>query len=54
MRGSDFIFECVYLLHYKCHKINTNCGGSYIDSPSWIKSNKATINPIRKNDNKCF
>ena len=22
MRGSDFIFELVQLLHYKCHKIN--------------------------------
>ena len=22
MRGSDFIFDCVYLLYYKCHKIN--------------------------------
>ena len=21
-----------HLLHYKCHKINLNCGGSYIDS----------------------
>ena len=31
MKGSDFIFDCVHLLHYKCHKINLNCGGSYID-----------------------
>ena len=22
MRASDFIFDCVNLLHYKCHKIN--------------------------------
>ena len=22
VKGSDFIFDCVYLLHYKCHKIN--------------------------------
>ena len=21
-RGSDFIFDCVYLLYYKCHKIS--------------------------------
>ena len=33
MRNSDFIFYCVHLLYYKCHKINMNCGGSYIDSP---------------------
>ena len=31
MKGRNFIFDCVHLLHYKCHKINLNCGGSYID-----------------------
>ena len=30
-----------------------NSDGSYIDSPDWIKNNKATINPKNK-DNKCF
>ena len=34
--------------------INSNCGGSYTDSPDWIKNKKATINPINKKDNKCF
>ena len=29
MRGSDFIFDCVHLIHYKCHKTNVNRGGSY-------------------------
>ena len=29
MRGSVF-FDYVHLLHYKCHKINPNHGGSYI------------------------
>ena len=33
MKGSDFTFACVNLLHYKCHKINPNCGESYLDSP---------------------
>ena len=28
--------------------------GSYIHSPDWIKNRKAAINPINKNDNKCF
>ena len=37
MKGSEFVFDYVYLLYYKCHKINPNCGGSYIDSPNWIK-----------------
>ena len=33
---------------------NTNRGGSYIDTPNWIKRKKATINPIFKQDIKCF
>ena len=54
MKGSEFVFDYVLLLYYKCHKINLNRGGSYIDSPHWIKSKKATMNPINKKDNKCF
>ena len=46
IKGSDFVFEYVYLLCYKCHKKNLNCSGSYIDSPDWVKNKKATINPI--------
>ena len=42
MRGSEFVFDYVQLLYYKCNKINLN-GGSYIDSPDWIKNKKATI-----------
>ena len=53
IRGSDFIFESVQLLYYKCHKINLKRGGSYIDSPDWIKKKKATINP-KNTDDKCF
>ena len=37
MKGSDFAFDYVHLLYYKCHKINPNPSGSYIDSPDWIK-----------------
>ena len=37
MRGNDFIFDSVQLLYCKCHKIEFKCGGSYIDSPDWIK-----------------
>ena len=54
MKGSEFVFSYVQLLHYECHKINFHCGGSYIDSPDWIKNKKAAINPINKKDNKCF
>ena len=54
MKGSEFVFDYVQLLYYKCHKINHNHGESYIDFPDWIKNKKATINPINKKDNKCF
>ena len=54
MRGSPFVFDYVQLLYYKCHKINPNLGGSYIDSLGWIKNKKATINPMNKKDNKCI
>ena len=33
--------------------MNTNRGGSNVDSPEWIKNKKATINPINTKDNKC-
>ena len=52
MKGSWFVFDYVHLLYYKCHKINPNRFGSYIDSPDWIK--KAAISPINKKCNKCF
>ena len=50
---SEFVFDCVHLLYYICHKLNPNRGGSYIDSPSWMKNKKSAINPINKKD-KCF
>ena len=43
MRGSDFLFESVQVMYYKCHKVNSS--GSYIGSPDWIKKQKAKINP---------
>ena len=53
MRGSEFAFDSVDLLHDNLHKISLNRGGSYIDSPKWLKNKKATINP-QNNDDKCF
>ena len=47
MRRSDFIFDSVELLYYKCHKINFKRGGSYIDSTDWIKKKNNNKN-IRK------
>ena len=30
------------LMYYKCHKASFKGGGSYIDSPNWMKIKKAT------------
>ena len=51
MKGSDLVLDYVHLIDHKCHKINPNCGGSYIDCPDWIKNKKGAITPI---SNKCF
>ena len=48
MRGSDFDFDYVHLLHYKCHKINFNRSGSYIDSPDWKKKQKSNNKSYQK------
>ena len=54
LKGSKFVFDYVQLLYYECHKINPKRGGSYIDSPNWMKNKNATKNPINEKDNKCF
>ena len=41
------------LLYYKCHKINVNRSGSYIDSLDFIKNNKSTRN-LANGDDKCL
>ena len=33
MKGSDFVFDLVQLMHHKYHKVNFKCDGSYIESP---------------------
>ena len=53
MRGNEFVFDSPDLLHYSLHKISLNRGASNIDSPKWLKNNKATINQ-KNNDDKCF
>ena len=53
MKGSDFEFDVVNFLYYDFNKISLNRGGSYIDSPKWIKNKKSTVNP-KNNDYKCF
>ena len=54
MKGSEFVFDHVHLLYYKCHKINPNHCRSYINSLDRTKIKKVTINLINKKDNKCF
>ena len=50
MRGSEFVFDSIDLLHYNLHKISLNRSGSYIDFPKWLKNKKATINPENNYD----
>ena len=42
MRESDFIFDSVQLLYFKCHKINFKRGGSYIDFLHWNEKEKSS------------
>ena len=37
MKGSDFEFDGVNFLYYDFNKISISRGGSYIDSPKWLK-----------------
>ena len=53
MRRSEFEFDGVKFLYYDFNKTSINRGGSYIDSPKWLKDKKSTINPKNNND-KCF
>ena len=40
MRGSEFEFDGIHLLHYDFNKISLNRGGSYIESAKCIKNKK--------------
>ena len=53
MRGSDFEFDGINFLYYNFKETSICRGGSYIDSPKWLKDKKSTINP-KNNDHKCF
>ena len=53
LKGSGFAFDGVNYLYYDLNKISISKGGSYIDSPKWLKDKKSTINP-KNNDYKCF
>ena len=53
-RGSEFIPDSVELLYYHFQRIDIRRAVSYIMSPDWIASKKATINPKNEKNNKCF
>ena len=53
-RGSEFIRDSVEVLEYEFHKIDITRAESYIITPDWIASKKATINPKNEKDDKCF
>ena len=52
--GSEFIPDSVEVLEYEFHEIDIIRAESYIITPDWIASKKATINPKNEKDNKCF
>ena len=37
MKGSEFVYDYLHLLYYKYHKIDSNRGESYLNSPDWMK-----------------
>ena len=53
MRGSEFLFDSVDLLHYHLQRVSLERSGEHIDSRKWLFDKKATINPKSRN-NHCF
>ena len=53
MRESKLVYDSVDVLYYNLNKVSLSRGRSYIDSPKWLKNEKATINPKNKDD-ECF
>ena len=53
MRGSEFVHSSTDVLYSHLQKMGLKRGGSYIDSPKWLKNKKSTINP-KSNDDNCF
>ena len=48
MKGSDFIFDSLQLMYYKCHKVNFKRGGLDIDSSDWIKKSNSKSKNCRR------
>ena len=43
LKGSDFIFNGVNYLFYDLNRITISKGGSYVESPKWLKDKKCAI-----------
>ena len=50
MRGSELAYHSVDALYYNLNKLSLSRGGSFIDSPKWLKSKKTTMNPKNNGD----
>ena len=53
IRGSEFVNNSIDLLYCHLQRISLKRGGSFADSPKWLKNEKATINS-QNIDNNCF
>ena len=53
MEESDFIFDSVRLKYYKSYNVSFIRSRSYINSPDWIKREKATIS-LKNTKDKIF
>ena len=53
IRGLKFEFDGNNFFYYSFNKMSIYIGGTYKDSPKWLKDKKSTINP-KNNDDKCF
>ena len=52
--SSSFSYESVEELNIHFNKIDLKRGASFIETPKWLKSKKATINPKNAHDVYCF
>ena len=54
IRGGEFVYDSVDALYYNPNKIRLSRGGSYTDSPKWLKNKKVTTSPQNKKDDRFF
>ena len=52
--SSSFSYESVEECNIHLYKIDLRRGASYIETPKWLKSKRATINPKNAHDVYCF